>query len=478
MDNKNYKPFFLVTIIITLLIVAMQLYWNFEMFASNKSQYVFKVEKAFEDAIETYYFELGKSDVLTILDTDFTNKNDSLSGVQFLNKNPLKEMSTFFKKNSNTESIDFREIIDSSQTENNFLLVTGKSAMDDNVLAELKFNNITVTQTRDSIDFKLLRKITDSIFLKEKIKSIYNVLHYKKDTIFGSDIVLTNKTGLIEYSSTSNYIPNLQNLELEFNNTEKQAFFKSLTGIILSLILSLGILFSIYYLIKTINKQKQLSKIKDDFISNITHEFKTPIATVSAAIEALGSFNVIQDKEKTNTYLTISNQQLKKLDVMVEKLLETSALDENNVKLNKHVVDIVPLIEKLLTKYELITNTKEFKLNTNVSSLKLKVDSFYFSSAISNLLDNAEKYGGRKIEVKITQNVNSTNISIRDNGNSLNQTDSSYIFDKFSRKATGNNHDVAGSGIGLYFSKKVIEKHGGTITLKVMEDFTEFIITI
>ena len=234
----------------------MQLYWNFEMFASNKSQYVFKVEKAFEDAIETYYFELGKSDVLTILDTDFTNKNDSLSGVQFLNKNPLKEMSTFFKKNSNTESIDFREIIDSSRTENNFLLVTGKSAMDDNVLAELKFNNITVTQTRDSIDFKLLRKITDSIFLKEKIKSIYNVLHYKKDTIFGSDIVLTNKTGLIEYSSTSNYIPNLQNLELEFNNTEKQAFFKSLTGIILSLILSLGILFSIYYLIKTINKQK------------------------------------------------------------------------------------------------------------------------------------------------------------------------------------------------------------------------------
>ena len=163
---------------------------------------------------------------------------------------------------------------------------------------------------------------------------------------------------------------------------------------------------------------------------------------------------------------------------MVEKLLETSALDENNVKLNKHVVDIVPLIEKLLTKYELITNTKEFKLNTNVSSLKLKVDSFYFSSAISNLLDNAEKYGGRKIEIKITQNVNSTNISIRDNGNSLNQTDSSYIFDKFSRKATGNNHDVAGSGIGLYFSKKVIEKHGGTITLKVMEDFTEFIITI
>lgn len=456
----------------------MQLYWNFEMFSSNKSQYVFKVEKAFEDAVETYYFEIGKSDVLTILDTDFTYKNDSLSGAQFLNKNPLKEISTFFNKNSKTESIDFREIIDSSQTENNFLLVTGKSAMDDNVLPELKFNNITVTQTRDSIDFKLLRKIIDSIFLKDKIRSTYNLFHHKKDTIFGSDIVLSTKKGLIEYSSTSSYIPNLQNLDLEFNNTERQAFLKSLTGIILSLILSLGILFSIYYLIKTINRQKQLSKIKDDFISNITHEFKTPIATVSAAIEALDSFNLIVDKEKTNKYLTISKQQLKKLDAMVEKLLETSALDENNIKLIKQEIDIVPLIEKLLTKHNLITNTQEFKLNTNVNSLNMKVDSFYFSIAISNLLDNAVKYGGQKIEVKITQNGNSTEICIIDNGNSLNQADSSYIFDKFSRKATENNHDVKGSGIGLYFSKKVIEKHAGTITLKVKEDFTQFIISI
>ena len=456
----------------------MQVYWNLAMYHSNKSQYIFRLEKAFDKAVDAYYFEIGKSDVLSILDIDQNLKNDSLGGIKFLNKNPLNKIGEFLKKNDTIKTLDFEEIIDSLPTENEFLMVTGKSAMDDGVLSELKLNNITITQTRDSIDFKLLREITDSIFLKEKIKSNYNINHLKKDTVFESDLYLADEKGLLRYSSTSYYIPKLQNLELEFNNSIKQAFLKSLASIILSLVLSLGILFSIYYLIKTINKQKQHSKIKDDFISNITHEFKTPIATVSAAIEALDKFNFIDDVEKTKKYLQISNQQLLKLDTMVEKLLETSALDEDMIGLNREMADVLPIIQKLFAKHKLISNTKTFTLICSLPYLNMNVDPFYFSTAISNLLDNAEKYGGSNIKVEISKNNSKTTIAIEDNGNTLKQSDASYIFDKFSRKSNGNIHEVKGNGIGLYFVKRIIEKHGGTIQLKVNESSTAFIISV
>ena len=455
----------------------MQVYWNFEIYHSNKSQYIFSIEKAFDNAVDTYYFEIGKSDVLSILDNEQVTINDSLGGINFLNKKPFDKIGAVFKKNDTIKTVDFKEIIDSLPKDDEFFMVTGKYAMDDAVLSDLKFNNITITQTRDSIDFKLLREITDSIFLKEKIQSKYNINHLKKDTIFEIDITVNNKKGLLNYSSTSDYIPKLQKLELEFNNSSKQAFLKSLTGIILSLVLSLGIFFSIYHLIKTINKQKQLSKIKDDFISNITHEFKTPIATVSAAIEALDKFNFKDDVEKTKKYLQISNQQLLKLDTMVEKLLETSALDEDTIRLKREMVDVLHVIQKLLDKHKLISNTKTFTLICSLPALTMNIDTFYFSTALSNLLDNAEKYGGPNIKVEISKNNSKTIITIEDDGNTLKQSDASYIFDKFSRKSTGNIHEIKGNGIGLYFVKRIIEKHGGTIQLKVNESSTAFIIS-
>ncbi len=477
MKNKNYKPFFVFVLITTFFIVAIQLYWNYRMYKTNKQQYLFKVEHAFDEAVEAYYFELGKADVLTIMDTSTTTKNDSLTGIKFLDKNPFGKISTFFKKNGTSKSIDFSEIIDSSQSKNDLLMVTGKSAMDENIYSEFKINTITFNLTRDTIDFKLLRKITDSVFLKKNIKSLYNLIHYKSDTIFESNLSIESTPDLLDYNSDSTYIPKLQKLELQFNNSQKQAFLNGLLGLILSLVLSLGIIFSIYRLIETIKKQKKLSDLKDDFISNVTHEFRTPIATVSAAIEAIDKFSLIDDKEKTKKYLAISNQQLQKLDVMVEKLLETSAIDEDNIILNKELVDVLPIIQKQIAKYHLIAPDKTLTLNKQLHALEITIDPFYLSSVISNLLDNAVKYGGPNIKVKISKGKTTT-IAIIDNGNALRQSDASFIFDKFSRKSTGNLHEVKGNGIGLYFSKRIMEKHGGSLLVKINEGSTSFIISL
>ena len=221
-----------------------------------------------------------------------------------------------------------------------------------------------------------------------------------------------------------------------------------------------------------------MAAIKNDLISNITHEFKTPIATVSAAIEALESFNVLEDQEKTKKYLSMSSIQLKKLHQMVEKLLETATLDSEQLLLKKETIDVVELTKKLVSKHKLVCKNKELIFSTNLQPIYILVDVFHFENAISNLIDNAVKYGGNHIEININSVLKSTEITIADDGNGIEKNQQEKIFDKFYRVPKGNTHDVKGFGIGLYYCKKIIEKHKGILTLSSEKNKTIFKITI
>ena len=478
MRTKNYKAFFLFVITITILIVSIQVYWNYEMYKTNKSQYIFSAERAFDKAIDAYYFQLGKSDVISIMDSSPNEKEDSLRGKKFLEKKPINKLLPLFKKMDSTKDFNFKKLLDSAKNEEGITYATGKEAMDDNIMSNFKINAVTITTTRDSLDYTILHTITDSILKTYTIKSSYNIYHYKKDSIFDSRSYITEPANLLSHVSKSEYIPRGQKIELRYNNVERQALLKGIIGLILSLVLSLGIIISILRLIKTIQKQKKLAALKDDFISNITHEFKTPIATVSAAIEALENFNINEHPEKVKRYLKTSGNQLKKLDFMVEKLLETSALETENITLNKEKIDLIALCKATFDKYELIDNNKNLSFKTSVTFLERTVDTFYFSSALSNLLDNAIKYGGSDVALKIEEVNQLVKITIEDNGSSLEKSDGLYIFDKFSRKPKGNLHDIKGSGIGLYFTKKVIALHNGSLALDLTKNTTKFIISL
>jgi len=255
-----------------------------------------------------------------------------------------------------------------------------------------------------------------------------------------------------------------QKLIISLNKVTFDAVKKGFSGVFISLILSLTIISTLFYLLKIIKKQKELAEIKNDLISNITHEFKTPIATISTAIEAIENFNVIDDKAKTKKYLSMSNIQLKKLHQMVEKLLETATLDSENLMLKKDTIDIVELINKITTKHQLLTE-KKITFSSNITDKTITVDAFHFENAISNLIDNAIKYGGEKIEINFNVILNSIEILIADNGTGIEKNQEDKIFDKFYRIQKGNKHDVKGFGIGLYYTKKIIEKHQGVIQL-------------
>jgi two-component system phosphate regulon sensor histidine kinase PhoR len=287
----------------------------------------------------------------------------------------------------------------------------------------------------------------------------------------------SNKAKDIELSlfsnSKSTFLRPDQNLRAYYEDPTIQALKKSSTGILLSLLLSLSVIFCLIYLLKIISTQKELAEIKNDLINNITHEFKTPIATISTAIEAIESFNVTDNKEKTKQYAAISAFQLKKLHVMVEKLLETATLDSESLLLQKEPTNIVDLIAKIAKKFELLTK-KEIKFTTNIDSKILKIDLFHFENAVSNLVDNAIKYGGDIIEININPVLNVTEISVADNGKGIDKSQQERIFDKFYRVPKGNTHDVKGFGIGLYYAQKIIEKHNGSINISSSFDNTIF----
>jgi signal transduction histidine kinase len=251
---------------------------------------------------------------------------------------------------------------------------------------------------------------------------------------------------------------------------------------VISVLLILVLVFSFRYLIKIIKQQKQLAEIKDDFIDNLTHEFKTPIATISAAIEGMQKFNALDDKEKTNRYLEISKNELTRLNDMVTKLLNISVYDKNNLTLTLHNIDMAGLFDEIVSmeKFRAIKPVK-FTVDIDDSVKQIPADPLHFKNALINLVDNAVKYSKESVSINIsgTKEKGFARFSVKDNGIGIPSTEIKNVFEKFYRVPTGDMHNIKGSGLGLSYVRSVIEAHGGSISVNSEINVqTEFIISI
>ncbi len=484
----NYSKlvyFIAATIIAT---IALQLYWNIQNYQANKQRLINEVQISLDNGLEAYFAELAKTDVFAFID----NRNDSLQSehrMEFWNS--VKEDSVFLKiktdtLNSKTGIQGFTTLLDSGKRVTQMKIrdssiasiFRGKGKIDS--IASLKglANKIIVSITRDTLDFERL----DTIFSKElgrkNISIGYQMKHLKNDSALRSFSTSEPNALVLSTLSKSTYLPQDEKLELLFTNPTLTVLKRSTTGILLSFLLSACIITCLLYLLRIIKRQKQLALIKNDLISNITHEFKTPIATVSTALEGIKSFNQANNKEKTKKYLDISGQQLRKLHQMVEKLLETATLDSDQLLLQKESLDLIPMLKDLAERYQMLAETKELRFSSNKSQFTAEVDPFHFENAIANLIDNAIKYGGNSIEINVNALLNKVEITVADDGGYIDSSEKEKIFDKFYRIPTGNRHDVKGFGIGLFYSKKIIEKHGGTIQLTADKKNTAFKITL
>jgi len=481
------------TIVLT---IAVQLYWNYNNYLDNKQRVKNEIQSSLDTAIDEYYTDLSKSNFFAIIDYDSINSKSSFLKDfwnEDINSSKSKvsissiKISSDYKGDVSTipKILDSIFTTDTIEFEFNDKKVTPKTStkyqperqkikISSDSLKFLKgIQSVAIALNNDDINFTKLDSIFTNQLSKKYIKTPHYLVLLDKDIKVGG----SNKAKDIELSlfsnSKSTFLRPDQNLRAYYEDPTIQALKKSSTGILLSLLLSLSVIFCLIYLLKIISTQKELAEIKNDLINNITHEFKTPIATISTAIEAIESFNVTDNKEKTKQYAAISAFQLKKLHVMVEKLLETATLDSESLLLQKEPTNIVDLIAKIAKKFELLTK-KEIKFTTNIDSKILKIDLFHFENAVSNLVDNAIKYGGDIIEININPVLNVTEISVADNGKGIDKSHQERIFDKFYRVPKGNTHDVKGFGIGLYYAQKIIEKHNGSINISSSFDNTIF----
>ncbi|MFN3849166.1 MAG: sensor histidine kinase [Spirosomataceae bacterium] len=234
------------------------------------------------------------------------------------------------------------------------------------------------------------------------------------------------------------------------------------------LLLLIGGIF--YTSMSTMLKQKKLADIKNDFINNMTHEFKTPISTISLAVEVLKDSGIKKDENKLNRYINIIQDENRRLGTQVEKVLQMALLDRGEVKLKLGSVNIHETIEQVLNNISVQIEQKDGIVNLELDAdfPEIEADEVHLTNIIYNLIDNANKYSPENPEITIkTENVGENlKISISDKGIGMNKEQVAKIFEKFYRVPTGNLHDVKGFGLGLSYVKKMVESHNGSINVE------------
>jgi two-component system phosphate regulon sensor histidine kinase PhoR len=249
---------------------------------------------------------------------------------------------------------------------------------------------------------------------------------------------------------------------------EMSYLLKGLTLPILFSLFLVGItVVSFVLLYRNVVKQRRLAELKNEFISNVTHELKTPIATVGVAIEALKNFNAIHDPQRTKEYLDISQNELQRLSLLVDKVLKLSMFEKKEMDLKKEQFDCKQLTEEVMNSMKLQFEKyhADVKLNTEGDNFIVEADKLHITSVIYNLLDNALKYSKENpvIDVQVKSNPDFIEFSVSDNGIGIASAYKEKVFDKFFRVPTGDKHNIKGYGLGLSYVAEVIKRHQGKI---------------
>lgn len=270
----------------------------------------------------------------------------------------------------------------------------------------------------------------------------------------------SNMEGLVPEESLFVVVPNVKNIVLN-----------QLKWIIVCAILFTLILTSAFYLTFTaLLRQKKMSEIKNDFINNMTHEFKTPIATISLAVDAMRNEKVLDSREKLNYFSGIIKEENRRMNKQVETILQAALTDREELQLNLRPIHVHEVIKRSYENFKLQVEEKGGMaiLQLNAKCDTINADEVHFTNLVNNLVDNAVKYSNEKVLVKITTMNTNKSISIRieDNGIGMSKETVKRIFEKFYRAHTGNLHNVKGFGLGLSYVKTVVDAHHGKVKVE------------
>ena len=495
--SNRFIPFISVLMTISMIVfVTLQLYWIKELYSALNQDFSNKVYSALESSAQ----KVAQIEVDKYLNDE--NKNFAKTVVEGSNQ----PNQTYIQQNAdsaNRTTITFQKSIVENQnipiSKKGDSLKLTKLYTDEGILKIKKAPN-----SSEPLTAQLSKDINNNTYaLKEFAKLIASSLPLEKrvdpkildsvlskelkwnglDTKFGYAVMtkdnkltkVVNSTYLDQKDKPNYTYPlftdgkdqTLYTLALVFPRQD-YSLIKSNSPMLLGTLMSLLTILGIYIIsINYMMRQKKIAEVKTDFINNMSHEFKTPLATISVATDSLANDKIATNPEKVKYYSALIKQENLRMKNQVENVLNMSKLERNEVKLFLKETDVRALIKRITESFGLIvaqrngTLTQEF----NTERYNFKIDEFHISNALVNLLDNANKYSPDtpEITVRTRNEANWYVIAISDKGMGMETDNKVRIFEKFFREETGNIHNVKGQGLGLSYVKKIVELHKGQI---------------
>jgi signal transduction histidine kinase len=315
---------------------------------------------------------------------------------------------------------------------------------------------------------RMISSVPDTLMLKKLFETKLGGAGTKYDVIWISDST-KNKSDIkspVMYFKTNLFE---KPLHMEIIHYQKDILRNILPQVIFAVMLLLITAAAFFFTYRSLRKQEALNTLRNDFVRNISHELKTPVATVSVALDALKNFDKMNDRAKSNEYLGIAYNEMKRLDQLITEVLNTSVLEEQSGYLKPENADAVALIRNVLNSMAMRFEQTGAKVEfiTDSPTCILTLDKLHIHGVLINLLDNSLKYseGEPVISIRLEQHK-SVIIRVSDNGQGIPEEYISRVFDKFFRVPKGDTHDIKGYGLGLSFAKLVMEQHSGSITVK------------
>ena len=241
-----------------------------------------------------------------------------------------------------------------------------------------------------------------------------------------------------------------------------------MSGVIVTIfLLMVAFTMAFWYLFRTVSRLRTIEEMKDDFVSNMTHELKTPIAIAYSANDALLNYDTVNDPQKKVTYLNIANKQLKRLGELVENILAMSMERRKIMKLKPEEIQLHTFVDEIAAAQRM-RGEKNISINVNIDNgIMVEADRTHLANVLNNLIDNAIKYSRDSVEITIAGD--NKKLSVSDNGIGIPSKSIPYLFNKFYRVPHGNRQDVRGYGIGLYYVKSILDKMEWDIEVKSSE---------
>ncbi len=506
--NKLFFRLLVVLMSLSLIgIILVQVYWFNTSFKNNEEQFGYHVTQVIDNVAEklekqeaySFYAKYNRYKDST---GKIPQKNDLLQ-FYYVQRDPKTNNtivysnsiiaedynipSTFFDKKLGNERFKNFNSKRTTEVYNNNAI--DKSSLQQSLVPDLKIEKSGNLDVLGNAQFEIFFKDIASVMpLEERVsKDVLNKLIKKELEEFGvktkfefgiysNDVATKIRSQNFEFDKEASYsIPIFADNEgheryklwVTFPHKKKFLLSELVSITILSIIFTLIIIIAYSSALNQLIRQRQISEIKTDFINNMTHEFKTPIATINLALDAIKNPKVIDDKEKIFKYLQMIRDENKRMHAQVENVLRISKLEKKELDIEKESSNVEEVIYDAIDHVNLILEDRGGKITSFLEATRktVLINQVHFTNVIVNVLENAIKYSSGIPEIEIyTENIKDMIlIKIKDHGIGMSKTAQKRAFEKFYREHTGDLHNVKGHGLGLAYVKRIVEDHNGQV---------------